>query len=223
MKRIMIIGLSWAMVATGMAQEKAEWYAGTTKVMSDGSMLIPDRDGQVDFKVEDSTGISLGERAPQSSDTKSLEFSGEQLGVFRTVNPLVAPGEAFVVELMAKLGEPPGEMESTLLRYGTTWELRHTPKTGTLGFIIWHDVQVYSTVSVAVDLGEWMKVRAEYDGTNLKISAGGKKEEAPAKDIIRAEPSPASLVMGSSAPRPVDGAVQRPFVGSLSEIRVTIE
>jgi len=223
MKKLLLVGLWLSLVTVVLAEVVAEYDAGKARTTSGGGLVVPDSKGSFDLLVQDAAGITIGERPEDGQDTKSLLFSGSQVGVLRTENGFPSPTGRCGVELIAKLGAGDPEREATLLRYGTTWELRYTPKVGALSFIIWHSPEVYSTVSVPADEDKWLNVKAGFDGNQLTLEVSGERSSTAAKDAMRSEPSSTNLVVGSSAPKPIDGEVQRPFFGALAEIKVSIE
>jgi hypothetical protein len=205
-----------------VAEETSVWLAGKVRTTS-GAMLWPDSAGTFDLEMKDADGVSLGEKPPLGTDTKSLEFSGEQKSVFRSVIPFPPIGGKLKVELDVKIPEDGNGEDSTLIRHGTQWELRYLARTTSCVFIVWHDSNVFTEVKVPMTQGKWEEVVAEYNGEELILSVGKASAKAVPKDALRQETSPAHLLVGASSSKVSEDATPRLFQGSLANIRISLE
>jgi|GEM_PF-2040656 len=204
------------------ADEISIWLAGKARTVS-GGLVLPDSRGTYDLEMKDATGVSIGEKPPGGGDTKSIEFSGTQTSVFRSVTPFPAVAGALKVELEAMIPEAAGGEDSTLLRHGTQWEIRFTARNMSYAFIIWHDSNVFTEVRVPVKLGEWNTITAEYTGQKLTLRVGKDSAEAVPKDVLREDTGPAALLMGSSTTKVLEESVPRIFHGSMANIRISLD
>ncbi len=216
----LLFGLSTSLSL--QAEETSIWLAGKARTVS-GGILLPDSEGSFDLEMKDAAGVTLGEKPPGGGDTKSLEFSGTQTSVFRSVTPYPAVGGTLKVELEAMIPEGGGGEDATLLRHGSMWEIRYTAKNMSYSFIIWHDNNVFTDVKVPVKFDDWNTITATYTGEELILQVGKTSAKAVPKDVLRQDTGPASLLLGASTTKVSEEALPRLFHGSIANIRISLE
>lgn len=209
-------------VSSSFAEDTSLWLAEKARPSGSG-MLVPDTKGPYDLDTADATGITLGEKAPKGSDAKSFVMDGAQMAPLRSIKVIPSPVEGFQAELQVKVGDGAPDADTTLIRHGVFWELRYLANRASLAFIVWHDANVITEVRVPIKIGSWETVKANFKSDHMELQVGNEKAEAVPKDLLFAGDKPQRLVLGASAPGPVDGILARPFTGALADIRFTVE
>jgi hypothetical protein len=209
-------------VTSSRAEDTSLWLAEKARPSGSG-LLVPDTKGPHDLDTPDSTGITLGEKAPKGGDAKSFVMDGAQVAPLRSIKPIPSPVEGFDVELQVNVGDGAPDADTTLVRHGGFWELRYLANRSSVAFIVWHDANIFTEVRVPVKVGSWESVKAKYEGDRMEIQIGSEKAEAVPKDILFAGDKPQRLVLGASGPAPVDGVLSRAFTGALADIRFTVQ
>lgn len=204
------------------AEETSIWLAGKARTVS-GGILLPDSEGSFDLEMKDATGVTLGEKPPGGGDTKSLEFSGTQTSVFRSITPYPSSGGSLKVELEAMIPEGGGGEDATLLRHGTQWEIRYTARNMSYAFIIWHDSNVFTEVKLPMKFDEWNTITATYTGEEMILQVGKASAKAVPKDALRQDSGPAPLLLGACSTKVLEEALPRLFHGSMANIRISLE
>ncbi len=203
--------------------QNSEWLATKAKTDSPG-MILPDQDAIYDLTLSDATGVELGEKPPTGADKKSLTFSGEQTTCFRSAKPFPISSGKTRVELLANISDLGSDEESTLIRVGSQWELRYSQNERSLLLICWHNDQNYTTLRAPVETDRWQKIEAEFDSAEMALTVAGKKVIIVPQDAMRDVTASEPLFLGASNPNDQSGeGLPRPFVGSMAEIRVSVE
>ncbi len=219
---VAFISLSAALAASlspATAAEKSVWQADDARTKGPG-MLLPDSKGSLDFEILDASGISIGEKPKGGSDAKSLVFSGEQVLAFQTVQTIPAPYEGFKLKALVNVSDLSADTDITLFRHGTSWEIRYLVNRSAFLFVVWHDAGERTEVVVPARAGEWQELLAEYEPEKMILKVDGVKAEDVPKAAMVESPKPQSLILGASAPRPVEGALPRGFRGAVAEIEI---
>lgn len=209
-------------LSSALAGGKSVWLAENAAAAGAG-MILPDSKGSYDCEVADSTGITVGEKPRGGSDAKSLVFSGEQVLAFRTLKAIPAPFEGFSVKARVNVSELAADTDTTLLRHGTSWEIRYLTNRSAFLFIVWHEADVTSEVSVPAPPGDWVELSAGFRPDKMVLTVDGQKAEGVPKAPMFEGPKPQSLFLGASAPRPVDGVLPRAFRGAVADLEIDWE
>jgi hypothetical protein len=204
------------------AEETSVWLAGDG-IERSGTILLPDKKGAFDLEIKDATGITFGKKPDSGKDTKSLEFSGTQTAVFRSLLPFPPASGGLQINLQALIPEEAGDRDSSLLRHGTQWEIRYLAAKTAILFVIWHESNVFTEVSVPIPLGSWETISAEYTADKLTLIVNGQEKSVAPKDLLRQESAPAHLLLGASSTKIEDETMARIFTGSLADIRIQVQ
>jgi hypothetical protein len=199
-----------------------QWLAQSAREVAEG-FLLPGKGAAPDLRLAEPGGVALGEAPTTGDDKKSLEFTGEQTAAFRTEKGYARVNTGLRVMVDVKPGEEIAETDGTILRHGTSWELRHVSSRGVILFIIWHDANDYTEVRVPARPGEWQTFEAEYEEGRIAITNGTDTAEAVPHTAMRMETSDPPLLLGASNPLVLDPESGRPFVGAVANIRIGIE
>ncbi len=206
-----------------VGQSESLWLAEGAK--SDGAgLFLPDVEAEFDMDTADAVGITIGPKPPEGRDSKSLQFSGQQALALRTQKPFPGLVQKLTVSFRVNVGEIGEQDDATVLRYGTQWEIRHLGKASAFILVVWHGVNVVTQIRAASRPGEWQEVEAEITPEKMTLKVDDEEVEGVPQDTIWQESKAVNLLMGASAPRPLPGEpLARPFIGSLAEVRVSVE
>jgi len=204
------------------AEDAAVWLAKDARELQP-KILLPDAKGAFDMELADAAGVSIGEKPAKGTDTKSLVFSGTQKMAFKTLSPYPLSSEAFKVSLVVKPAEMAGEEDGTILRHGTQWELRYLPKKEAVIFVVWHDVNVFTEVSLPMKPDAWHQIEAGMKNGTMTLAVDSEDTEKPLKDSMRAEAKPVALILGATRQALGETTGFRPFAGSIADIKITQE
>ncbi len=213
-----ILLLSFAGLFSASADETAVWLAKDAR-LAQGKIVLPDSKGAMDFELADASGVKIGGAPGKIGDTKSIEFSGAQTSMFKTVVPLPPMETSLKLSLQVRPAESAGEEDGTLLRYGTQWEIRYFTKKSAFQLIVWNEEGKFTIVTVPAKQGSWQTLNASVTANSMALSVDGEDAVGEPSGPFRIEPKPLSLSMGGVAGKEMG----RPFFGSVADIRISIE
>lgn len=211
-----------AISSASLQAQTSEWLAAKAENTSPG-MLLPDQKGAFDLTIADAAGVQIGEKPPMGGDKKSLTFSGEQTTCFRSTKPFPISTGKTRVELLAKPSDIEQDKEGTLIRVGSQWELRYSQTTRLFALICWHAGEAYTAVRAPAKIDEWQEIEAEFDNDQMALTVDGKTITQVPKAPLRADMAAEPLFLGASNPKLQADGLPRPFVGSMAEIRISID
>ena len=200
------------------ADETAVWLAKDARE-TQGRIVMPDSKGSFDFEVADASGVKIGGKPGKIGDTKSIEFTGAQTSMFKTVVPMPAMETSLKLSLQVRPAESAGEEDGSLLRYGTQWEIRYFTKKSLFQLIVWNEEGKFTIITVPAKQGVWQTLKASVTANSMTLSVDGEEVVGEPSGPLHIEPKPLSLSMGGVAGKEMG----RPFFGSVAEIRISIE
>jgi len=199
-----------------------QWLAQDGREIS-GGFLLPGKGSSPELRMSPAAGVSAGEAPSMGGDRKSLVFDGNQSSAFRTEAGYRKALSGIRVIVDVKIPEEIGENDGTILRHGTSWELRYVPGKSIVVFVVWHDASHYTEVRVPALPGEWQTIDAAFAEEQMSVSNGKDKATAVPPTGIRVESADPPLLLGASTPIVADKQSGRPFTGAVANIRVGVE
>lgn len=199
-----------------------QWLVQNADERSD-SIILVGNDGTPSLQFLGTEGVVIGEGPESGDDKKSVVFSGQQPAAFRTERGFPTATSGLSVAVDVRPSEETIEQDGTILRHGTSWEIRYSPVRGAFSFIVWHDAKDYSEVRVAATKGEWQTLEARYEEGKISLMNGNNSSESVLTLPIRPDNTAAALLLGGSTPVITNPESGRPFAGSLANIRLGME
>ena len=199
-----------------------QWLAQNAREVA-GGFLLPGKGTSPELRMTPAEGVSLGGAPTSGDDKKSLVFNGTQTAAFRTETGYLKASSGIRVIVDVMIPEDRADFDGTILRHGTSWELRHVPARDMVVFVVWHDATEYTEVRVPTKPGEWQTFEATFQEEQLTLTNGRDRDAKTAPTGVRVEPSDPPLLLGASIPVITDPVAGRPFKGSVANIRIGIE
>jgi hypothetical protein len=205
------------LVCQAYSFEPTSIYRAADIEATGGGMMWRDSAGSNNLQLADPAEFTIGDRPEVGDDEKSAVFSGRQTTGFRTTKALPVPATALQVSLAFKPENVDNEVEQTILRQGN-WELRYTPKTKRLLFIVWHDSKEYTMVASPVQTGVWQEVKASYENGMMNLEVDGVPKSVEAKGPLGSHHAASALFVGA-----YPGEDFRAVCGAMADIRIAAE